>query len=146
MKHFFAFILFLFSITCNAQNNKVNKDIEDDGKVMKVRLSGEAYGQSFHCNNRYNIKGMTNFQKDSIVNSLIESFRSTSLKKANEHYKVNKEVENSDSTMKVNISAGVYGLDVHYNKTFTVPGMTPFQKDSIVNHVMDSLKINYIKQ
>jgi hypothetical protein len=146
MKHYFTIIFFIVSLNGLGQNTRIDKDIEDDGKTMRVKISGEAYGQSFNSTSRYNVAGMSGLQKDSITNHLIDSLRLSSLKRANERYKVNKEIQDSDSTMKVKISADVYGINARYENTFNVKGMKQSQKDSIVNHVMDSLKINYRTQ
>jgi len=53
-----------------------------------------------------------------------------------------KSIQVSGNNMRVKVNAVVNGRQVHdFDKTFDIAGMTQAQKDSIVNHITDSLAL-----
>lgn len=58
---------------------------------------------------------------------------------AQEKNKIDKSIDNNGKIMLVKINASTNGKHVHYKKSFEVNGLNKIQKDSIVNHILDSL-------
>ena len=126
-----------------SQDSKINKVIDDNGKTMKVKISGQSYGREFKYNNSFEVKGKTAAEKDSIVNNVINVLNLDALKEANKKYRINKSIEDDGEIMMVRIAGHAYGRDVEFMQRFEVMGMGRDLKDGIVNRLMDSLKVSY---
>jgi spore coat protein CotH len=57
------------------KHDKVNlsKNYSDDGKTMHVKISGTINGKSIEFDRKYNLKGLSAAQKDSVKKHIIDS-------------------------------------------------------------------------
>jgi len=143
MKLTLTYFLFLIAITASSQQPKINKSIDDNGKTMKVKISGQSYGRDFKYSNTFDVKGMDASEKDSIINDVLNILNLEALKEANKRYKITKSIDDDGEIMEVRIKGEAYGREVEFMKRFNVTGMIRSQKDSIVNFLMDSLQVSY---
>ena len=68
---------------------------------------------------------------------LLTSF--TALAQISEHANLNTEINDDGKTYSIRIDGDRNGKAIHYNRTFSVAGMSTEQKESLKNRVLDSL-------
>jgi hypothetical protein len=74
MKYCFFFSLLVFSVCSFAQSKQtVRKSIEDDGKIMRVKLVVETGDLSLNYDKSFSIIGMSELQKRLLIDHLIDS-------------------------------------------------------------------------
>jgi hypothetical protein len=74
MKYCFLFSLLAFSVCSFAQSNQtVRKSINDDGKVMRVKLVVATADLSFNYDKSFAVTGMSETQKKLLIDHLIDS-------------------------------------------------------------------------
>ncbi|MBC8153902.1 MAG: hypothetical protein H7Z72_13415 [Bacteroidetes bacterium] len=65
--------------------------------------------------------------------------RFTAVAQSSEHSTLSTEINDDDKTYSIKIDGDRNGKPVHYNRTFSVAGMSAAQKESLKNRVLDSL-------
>jgi hypothetical protein len=73
MKRMLLLAIIFSSIQAKAQHNKLNKMVDDDGKVLILKVDAVQDGREIKYKNRFNVEGLQPRQRDSIVNHVMDS-------------------------------------------------------------------------
>ncbi len=79
---YITLVLFIFvPILLMAQNNRINKSVRATKHELKIKASGIKDGERIHYKNKFNVTGMSQKKRDSIVNRVFDSLGVNSKKK-----------------------------------------------------------------
>jgi hypothetical protein len=75
MKKLFIFSFTLLSMSVLAQNSRseLKTSITDDGKIYAIEIKGDKDGQPIQYSKTFDVKGMTNAEKDGIKQRVLDS-------------------------------------------------------------------------
>jgi hypothetical protein len=71
MKTLTALLLLLMGLTAVAQRSLYHQEIDDDGKRLTIRIDRQANGKTYHYSNTYDVRGMSEADKDVLVSRVL---------------------------------------------------------------------------
>ena len=142
MKNLFIIFLLVFSMRVFGQTG-LSKNISDDGKNLHIKINCDADSKKIHYHQQLSVDGLNKDQKDELVSNIVDSLLLTV---PQQQADISKKIKDNSSIMDLQITIETKKLHVHYDEQFNVRDKTQIQKDSLINHVTDSLKIRTAKK
>lgn len=158
MNVFATILLTICTCTVFAQHkthNKLSQSIHDDGKTMIIEMSGDIKGKPFTYNRTVDVTGMSSSAKDALVNGIADSLGiemktrpvppkppAPPLYTGSDDNSTHSSIHDNGNVMHVKITGTRNNQPVNYEHTFTVKGLSAKQKNTIIRHITDSLRIS----
>ncbi|MPR34845.1 hypothetical protein [Salmonirosea aquatica] len=71
MKTLNTLFLLLMGLASVAQRSSYHQEIDDDGKRLTIRIDRQANGKTYYYSNTYDVRGMSEADKDALVSRVL---------------------------------------------------------------------------
>lgn len=144
-------------------NGHISQHIHDDGKIMSVVIDYDAHGNTLHYDREFNVAGMSQAQKDALVDRITDSLKvsrpakpalpspppapagpvmASASSSHKGHTNFHSDIDDDGSTLRLSFHGEQRGTPIDYQRTFDVKGMSRAEKDQLVKHITDSLGVS----
>lgn len=76
MKTLTTLLLLVMGLTTIAQRSSYHQEIDDDGKRLTIRIDWKANGKTVHYSNCYDVRGMSDADKEALVSRVLAAEKS----------------------------------------------------------------------